>query len=480
MKHYSQSSLGNTQHAEHLEVYSPFDLSLIGTVDLSDSSAVERALTTADSLYKDRRVHIPTHRRLEILDRVAHIMSEQFDSLALEAAREGGKPLIDSRVEVLRAIDGIKLCIETIRTQAGKVVPMGTNLASAGKIAFTRHEPIGVVVAISAFNHPLNLIVHQVAPAIAAGCPVIVKPAKSTPISCFRFVEILREAGLPKGWCQIIIPVDNELSTHLATDPRVSFLSFIGSSSIGWMLRSRLAPGTRCALEHGGVAPVIIAEDADIEVAIPKIVKGGLYHAGQVCVSVQRVFIHESIARKVAVKIATEASQLRVGDPTKTETDIGPLITPAEVTRVHEWVCEAVESGAELLTGGKPYTDTCYQSTILFDPPEDAAVSQKEIFGPVICIYSYSEIDEAIDRANQLPFSFQAAVFTQSIDTALHVYNQINGSAVLVNEHTAFRVDWMPFAGQKSSGIGTGGIPYTIEDMQHEKMMVMHSDKLQG
>lgn len=478
MKHYNQMAPGGTPYKDRLEIHSPYDLSLIATADLADAATVETALVTADRLYQDRSTHLSTHARLQTLETTAQIMSEQFESLAYEAAREGGKPLLDSQVEVTRAIDGIKLCIETIRTNGGKEIPMGINQASAGKIAFTRHEPIGVVVAISAFNHPLNLIVHQVAPAIATGCPVIVKPAKKTPISCFRFVQILQEAGLPDGWCQAIIPHDHALNTRLSTDPRVSFLSFIGSGKTGWMLRSKLAPGTRCALEHGGVAPVIVAEDADISAAIPKLVKGGLYHAGQVCVSVQKIFVQESIVQEMADKIATAAQKLCVGNPTDKKTEVGPLIDPSEVTRVHDWVCEAVENGAELLTGGKPISPTCYECTILLNPPEQVNISRLEIFGPVICIYSYSNIEEAIGRANQLPFSFQAAVFTQSIDTAMQAYDQINASAVMVNEHTAFRVDWMPFAGQKESGMGTGGIPYTIEDMQQEKMLIIHSEAL--
>ena len=478
MTHYPLMVPGARPSGQQLEIIAPYDLSPIATADLADEATVERALATADELYRNRDGYLPLHQRLTILEKTATLMSEQFDSLAVEAAREGGKPLVDSKVEVTRAIDGVKLCIETMRTGGGDVIPMGQNPASANKIAFTRHEPIGVVVAVSAFNHPLNLIVHQVAPAIATGCPVIVKPAKNTPISCFRFVQLLREAGLPEQWCQAMTIGSNALSTQLVTDPRVAFFSFIGSAKVGWMLRSQLAPGTRCALEHGGVAPVIIAQDADIDSALPKLVKGGLYHAGQVCVSVQRVYVHESLARTVAEQMAAAAQNLSIGDPTQPNTDIGPLIDPAEVERIDSWVQEAVDNGAELLCGGSPLSNTCYASTILLNPPESALVSRKEVFGPVICVYSYTDMDEAIDRANGLEFSFQAAVFTRSIDTALRAYNRLNGSAIMVNEHTAFRVDWMPFAGLKQSGMGTGGIPHTIHDMQVEKMMVMHSAEL--
>lgn len=456
-------------------ITAPYDQSPIATADLASSEIVDQALSTAHALFRDRSRWLAVHERLAILERTAEIMNERVEDLTFEAAREGGKPYIDSKVEVIRAIDGIKLCIETIRTEGGEVIPMGINPASHGKLAFTQHEPIGVVVAVSAFNHPLNLIVHQVAPAVATGCPVIVKPAEDTPISCYKFVEILREAGLPDEWCQMVVVGDVNISSQLVTDPRVGFFSFIGSARVGWMLRSKLAPGTRCALEHGGAAPVIFAKDADIEKALPKLVKGGFYHAGQVCVSVQRVYAHESIAKQLAEKIAEASKTLTVGDPTKEDTDIGPLIRPNEVTRVNEWVQEAVTDGAELLCGGEPISETCYPCTVLYNPSESTSVSQKEIFGPVICVYSFTDIDEAIARANQLPFSFQAAVFTKEIDTAMHAYKNLDASAVMVNDHTAFRVDWMPFAGLRESGLGVGGIPHTIKDMQINKMIVLNS-----
>ncbi len=461
-----------------LDVFAPFDRSLIATADTADAAAIETALSTADSLYRNKQAWLSVPERIEILERAAEIMQQRFDELAIEAAREGGKPLNDSKVEVARAIDGMKLCIESLRTETGDVIPMGINAASMGRIAFTRAEPIGVVVAVSAFNHPLNLIVHQVAPAIATGCPVIVKPSGETPLSCFRFVEIMREAGLPEEWCQAATIKDRNVSTSLVTDSRVGFFSFIGSAQVGWMLHSKLAPGARAALEHGGVAPVIVEQDADLEDCIPLLAKGGFYHAGQVCVSVQRIYAHESIAETVAERIVTEAGKMSVGDPTLAETDIGPLINPGEVERIHEWVTEAVEAGAKLLCGGKKLSDTCYAPTVLVNPPDDVLVSTGEVFGPVVCVYSYSDTEEAIARANALPVSFQAAVFTKNIDKALEAYAGLNASAVMVNDHTAFRVDWMPFAGLKTSGLGIGGIPHTMHDMQIQKMMVIRSPQI--
>ena len=273
--------------------------------------------------------------RVEILGRAAEIMSDRAEELATSAAREGGKPLLDSRVEVARAIDGVQNCIEVLRIEQGEVIPMNVNAASAGRVAFTRREPIGLVLAFSAFNHPLNLIVHQVAPAVASGCPVLVKPAPRTPLACRDFVDILYEAGLPSEWCQMVNAQNNDVAGQMVADPRVAFFSFIGSAKVGWMLRSMLAPGARCALEHGGAAPAIVTADADLDNALPLIAKGGFYHAGQVCVSVQRVFVDASIVEGAVATLAKHAKAMAVGDPTDAKTEVGPLITEGEVERVH-------------------------------------------------------------------------------------------------------------------------------------------------
>jgi len=456
-------------------VIAPYDGAVIATVETAAAQHAEDALATAYGLYRDRAAWLPLHQRVAILERTATLMSQHQEVLALESAREGGKPLLDSRVEIARAIDGVRLCIEHIRSHAGDVIPMGTTAASAGRVAFTRKEPIGVVVAVSAFNHPLNLIVHQVFAGIAAGCPVIVKPASTTPLSCLRLVAILRAAGLPNGWCQVAVTQGRAVAEQLVTDHRVGFFSFIGSGEVGWSLRSKLAPGTRCALEHGGVAPVIIAPDADQELSVNAVLKGGFYHAGQVCVSVQRVYVPRARARSWAQALADRAKKLKIGDPTDAATEIGPLIQPAETTRIHAWVMDAVAGGAERLCGGEPLSPSTYPCTVLLDPPLDADVSRKEIFGPVVCVYGYDDIDQAFAQANDLPFSFQAAIFTRDLDTALRGFKQLDASAVMVNDHTAFRVDGMPFAGLRHSGLGVGGIPHTIDDMQIDKMMVIKS-----
>lgn len=470
------ANIENTDR-ETITVTAPFDGSEIEMLDAANPNDVEKALSTAFNLFTNKSKWLSASQRIDILSKTASLMREQFDELVIIAAGEGGKPLIDSRVEVERAIDGVLNCIECIRTDHGTEIPMGINPSSEKHMAFTRSEPIGVVVAISAFNHPLNLIIHQVGPAIATGCPVIIKPAEDTPLSCYRFISILREAGLPEEWCQALVVSDLDVATQLVTDSRVGFFSFIGSANVGWMLRSKLAPGARCALEHGGVAPVIIEADADLVEALPAIAKGGFYHAGQVCVSVQRVYCHKSIVKVVSSNLAKMANKLIVGDPINAETEVGPLIRPLEVQRISKWVNDAIKEGAKLLAGGK-VKGSCYQPTVLLNPSESSMVSSKEIFGPVICIYTYDNMDDAIKKANALPFAFQASIFTKNIDNALHAYKQLNASAVMVNNHTAFRVDWMPFSGLRQSGLGVGGIPHTYHDMQIKKMMVLKSNKI--
>ena len=476
--HYKHMIAGNIKASGKLDVTAPFDGALIATVDQLDKSAIDHALNTASTLYNDRSKWLSAEKRIDVLSKLSVLMEENAERLILLSAREGGKPLNDTKAEMARAIDGIKNCVECIRNNHGEEIPMGLNAASMNRLAVTSHEPIGVVVAVSAFNHPINLIVHQVGPAVASGCPVIVKPADDTPLSCYELVKLFHQAGLPEEWAQVVSPADHGVAEALVTDPRVGFFSFIGSANVGWMLRSKLAPGTRCALEHGGVAPVIVAADADMDSMVPMLAKGGFYHAGQVCVSVQRVFADKSIARQLAEKIAVQGNSMSVGDPTLADTDIGPIIRHSETQRIHEWVEQAVAAGAEKISGSGKISDSCYSPTVLFNPPDDALVSCKEVFGPVICVYEYGDIDDAIARANSLDVAFQAAVYTSNLHTAMHAYKQLNASAVMVNDFTAFRVDWMPFAGLRHSGMGVGGIPHTFKDMQIEKMMVIKSDRL--
>jgi len=461
-----------------LQVFSPYDRSLIRELPLATAAQAGELLARAWALFSDRSKWLPAAQRIEILEKTAAIMRSRVEELTRLAILEGGKPFADSRAEVLRAVNGVEIAIDCIRNARGEQIPMSQNKASENRVAFSLREPIGVVLSISAFNHPLNLVIHQTVTAIAAGCPVIIKPASTTPLSCLGFTAILKEAGLPEGWCEAIV-CSNEVAETMACDRRVHYLSFIGSAKVGWYLRSKLAPGTRCALEHGGAAPVIVEKDAALDTLIPSLLKGGFYHAGQVCVSVQRVFVHADIIDTVARQLAAGAEKLVVGDPLNENTEVGPLILPKEVDRVQEWVREAVEKGATLLCGGRKISETCFAPTVLLDPPADCRLSTLEVFGPVVCLYPFRDRKEAIGRANGLDLHFQAAVFTKDIDVAMECVSLLDANAVMVNEHTAFRVDWMPFGGRDASGLGMGGIPYTIHEMTREKLIVIKSPGVQ-
>jgi acyl-CoA reductase-like NAD-dependent aldehyde dehydrogenase len=456
-----------------MRVTQPYDGELIAEIPVHTAAEVETKLEDAVRIFSRRANWLPAYQRIEILRRLARLVDRDRDHLALLIAREGGKPLADAKVEVTRAINGIDGAASHVEHLAGTEIPMGLTPASANRWAFTTKEPIGTVIAISAFNHPLNLIVHQVVPAVATGCPVLVKPAPVTPLTCLHLVNLLHEAGLPDPWCQVVILDDNALAQKLATDPRVAFFSFIGSAKVGWYLRSQLSPGTRFSLEHGGAAPVIVDKSVDLETVIEPLVKGGYYHAGQVCVSVQRIFVHNDLKAEFNQRFSARVERLSLGDPRSIDTEVGPLIAPREVERVAQWVGDAIAQGATLTVGGRTVGERLYQPTVLAEPNPTSLVSTNEVFGPVTCVYGFTELSEAINRANSLPFAFQASIFSRDIDAALHAARHLAAAAVMVNDHSAFRTDWMPFAGLKQSGFGTGGIPYTMNDMLQDKMIVL-------
>ncbi|MCH9645668.1 MAG: aldehyde dehydrogenase family protein [Proteobacteria bacterium] len=442
----------------------------LAQLDMHDDAQVDAMLGNAKSLHDAGS--LPKHERIDVLKKLAILIADEHEMFAQLIANEGGKPIRDARVEVTRAVGGIDIAIREMQGIKGKEIPMDLSAAGAGRKAFTVMEPIGVVVAVSAFNHPLNLAIHQVIPAIATGCPVIIKPAAVTPLSTLRLAELIAEAGLPEGWVQVAL-TDRENSEKLVTDSRVAFFSFIGSAKVGWYLKSQLAPGTRCALEHGGVAPLIFDSCHDEEAFVNGVVKAGMYHSGQVCVSVQRVYVPEAKVQELAQKIADVASKQKVGDAINEDSDLGPLILPKETDRIEAWVNEAIDEGAQLITGGKRINDVSYEPTVLLNPAKNSKVSTQEIFGPVVCIYAYDDIDSAIKQTNSLDVSFQASVFSTDVSKAMSVAEKLEASAVMINDYTTFRVDWMPFAGRKHSGYGIGGIGYTMRDMLEHKMVVI-------
>lgn len=458
---------------KELKVTSPYSQQLLDTLPLMTCQEVLHIIKQAKACVLNKSAQLLAVQRKEILLNLADRVKAQSERFAHLIAQEGGKPLMDAQVEVSRAIEGILWAAHHIGDIKGTEIPMGLTQASLHRKAFTFREPIGVVLAISAFNHPLNLIVHQVIPAIAVGCPVVVKPASATPLSCIKLVECLYQSGLDPKWCQVIV-CPPEVAQEAVCSPDIDFLSFIGSAKVGWALKKQLAPGVRCAMEHGGVAPVIVDKGVDLESIIPVLSKGAFYHAGQVCVSVQRVFCVGDFAPKLAQLLAQQAHTLKVGDPDLPDTQVGPLIFEKEVQRVDQWVQEAIQGGAQCLCGGTPLPNQCYAPTVLLDPSFQAKVSQQEVFGPVVCVYSCQTLQQAIAHANALDYAFQGAVFSHHMPFIMDVVEQLDATAVMVNDHSAFRVDWMPFGGRRHSGFGLGGIGYSMHDFTQEKMMVLN------
>jgi acyl-CoA reductase-like NAD-dependent aldehyde dehydrogenase len=456
-----------------VEVKSPYSGEVLATVEFATAAVIERALANAEEAKRTIMPNLPGYKRAEILLKTATLMEREFETLAMGIAQEGGKPYTDAKIEVSRAINTVTLAAHEATSLDGEQLQMDRSAGHENRMAFVTREPIGVVAAISAFNHPVNLIAHQVAPAIAAGCPVVVKPASSTPLSCIRMGRLFLEAGLPPKALSVV-PCRGAEALSLAADRRVGFLTFIGSAAVGWKLRSKLHPGIRLSLEHGGTGTSIVAKDADLDLVVEKSLKGGYYHAGQVCVSVQNMLLHRSLYDKFIEKFTPLVEKLKVGDPTDPATEVGPIIDTSELNRIATTVEDALAHGAKLITGGERMDHQCYRPTLLGGMHRGIMGFDEEFFGPVVNLCAFDDINEAVNIANDSKFGFQASVYSANIDTAFRVARRLNATAVMINDHTAYRVDWMPFGGRDFSGIGIGGVKYAVHEMTRPKLYVMN------
>lgn len=453
-----------------LDVVQPGTGRVIERLPLESREQASVRLQTALQAHQQRAAQ-PLHERLHILGKTAALLETQRDSLAVLIATEGGKPLNDARVEVTRALDGFQIAMRDLQHLHGHAVPMGLTAASEGRATMSWRDPIGVELAISAFNHPLNLAVHQIIPAVAVGTPVLFKPSPKTPLSGLHLLQCLHACGLNPDMAQPLL-IDDTTLLELVSDRRIAHVSFIGASGVGWEIRRRIANGTRICLEHGGIAPCIIDDDVQLERMIPSLARGAFYHAGQVCVSTQRIYVPGGRASEVAQALAAAAEALVVGQATELSTEVGPLIRPESVQRVRAVVREAISQGARCLTGGEPLSEWFYPPTVLLNPPDSASVSRDEVFGPVVCVYDADDLDAAIHRANQTRYAFQASIFTNRVNNALKASRQLEASTVLINDHTAFRTDWMPFAGRGESGLGDGGIGYSMHALTQSRTVI--------
>lgn len=455
------------------EIHSPNDLSLITKVQEATESDITELLKETKSIQK-MIARLKPYERSGILRKVASGIREQEEFLAKLIALEGGKPLKDARVEVQRAAITLDLCAEESLRLNGDMVPMERTPSGKDHLAFTLRDPIGAVLAISAFNHPLNLIAHQVGCAIASGCSVVLKPAPATPVSAHFLEELFMKAGLPQKGIRVVHAQIPQVQ-KLVSSSEFDFVSFIGSAKVGWELRKLLAPGTRLALEHGGQAPAIVREDADLEWATTALIKGAFYHAGQVCISTQGIFVHESVYEKFLHLFKEKASKLVTGPATDEKTDVGPLIRPQEVERLQKWIQEALQEGATLVMGNtvsgnaKQYLSP----TILTKVPRTSSIMKDEAFGPVVCVNSYSDEEELLNFINTNDFIFEAALFTKDISRAMRIATEISTMTFVINNHTAFRVDQMPFGGHKKSGLGMGGVRYAMEELTRLKQVII-------
>ena len=470
MQHVSLAIPGCKKSTERFLVKSPYSGASIASVERS--TAAQHKVVLANAMQCSKEGAPPAHARAELLYALSKKVAAHKKTLATLVAKEGGKPLTDARIEIDRAVNTIKMCGDAALTLNGKRISMDRSPGTEGHTAFTVCEPVGPVLAISAFNHPFNLTAHLVAPAIAAGCPVVLKPASFTPLSSLFFRKLALSCGVSPKALQVVTPKGAD------TEPLVSssvfrHVSFIGSSKVGLDIKKKVAAGVGVTLEHGGTAHAIVDESAELSKVIPAITRGAFYHAGQVCVSTQNVLVHQNIYASFLARFIKATRLLKVGDPTRATTDVGPLITPQEADRVDSLVKEAVAAGATVALGGKLLPKNCYAPTILTGVTSSMKVVHEEVFGPVVTVRPFRTLSKATSKAHNPRFCFQAAVFTSNINTAFSMAKNISARTVIVNDATTFRVDWMPFGGSYESGEGLGGTEESVKALTHEKLIVI-------
>lgn len=451
-------------------VVDPFTGKLVAQVTQATESDVEEAIASTCSAAATMG-KLPAHGRYNILQQVAALLYRRRDEFAQAVTTEAGKPITDAKREVGRAIQTFTVAAEEARRIPGEVIPLDWTPGFDTHLGVLRRFPIGPILGITPFNFPLNLVAHKVAPALASGNPILIKPAPQTPLTALLLGEVIMEAGLPPGGLNVV-PCDNILAERMVVDPRFKLLSFTGSASVGWMLKAKCGK-KKVTLELGGNAGVVIESDADLELAAQRCAAGGFGYAGQTCISVQRIFVHHSIADAFTTKLLMHVARLKLGDPADETTSIGPLIDQAAAQRVESWIDEAIEDGARVLLGGKR-KGSLIEATVLSNIKPDMKVSCQEVFGPVVTITPYRQLSEAVALLNQSDYGLQAGVFTQDINKIFYAFRHLEVGAVLANEIPTFRADHMPYGGVKDSGLGREGIRAAIEDMTEPRMLILN------
>jgi acyl-CoA reductase-like NAD-dependent aldehyde dehydrogenase len=453
---------------EWQEVRSPYSGEVVGRVAKAGADETRRAVDAAAAAMEEP---LPAHKRAEILVRVAGALGRRHDEVARLISDEAGKPMKAARVEASRAMSTYTFSAVEARKLAGAMVPMDASQAGEGKLAFTLRRPLGVVGAISPFNFPLNLVAHKIAPSLAAGCAVVLKPAGQTPLSALLLAELEDEAGLPPGWLNVVVGPSSEIGDVLVEDERVKVITFTGSSGVGWKLAER-SPRKRVNLELGNSTPLIVEADADLDAAVAATAQHGFSFAGQSCISIQRVYVQDGVYDDFVSALLPKVEGLTLGDPADEETDVGPVIDEDARDRILEWVDEARSGGAEILTGGDLDGDLV-RPTVIANADAELKVSCQEVFGPVVTVNRYGTIDEAIELANGTEFGLQAGIFTGSIRTAMRAAQELEFGGVTVNEAPTFRADQMPYGGVKESGNTKEGPAYAVRELTDERVVVI-------
>lgn len=452
-------------------IYSPYDGRVVGEVPVTTLAEAEAAIAAAQAAFAQTR-SLPSHARHEILTRIADSLAAERETLAQTICAESAKPIKDARGEVDRARLTFSLAADEARRLGGDVLPLDLSAAANGKLGVVRRFPLGPVAAVTPFNFPLNLVAHKVAPAIAVGAPIVLKPAEKTPLTALALQKLVLEAGWPEAAFAVLTPeTPQELGTLLATDPRLPVFSFTGSDTVGWSLKA-LANKKHVTLELGGNAAVIVAEDADLDHAAARCVFGGFAYSGQVCISVQRVFVHESVYAAFCEKLCAGATLLSLGDPADETTNLGPMITESAALRVESWVSQALVAGAHALVQGTR-SGAFLSPTILTKVPEGQPVVCEEVFGPVVVVEPYATDDEAFARVNDSRYGLQVGVFTRDLKRVFRAYEALQVGGVIIDDIPTFRSDAMPYGGEKDSGMGREGVRYAIEELTSPRVLVL-------
>lgn len=459
--------LGNGR--KDMEVFNPYNHEVIGKISCATKEDVEQAIANSHNVFKETMRTMPAHERSEILRKTADLLEDKFEDFAKILSLEAGKPIRESRGEVTRAVQVLRFSAEGAKNIYGEQIPLDSAIGGENQIGFTKRVPLGVVAAITPFNFPLNLALHKIAPAIAAGNTIVLKPAEKTPFSPALLYQLFVEAGLPKGALNLLMGPGTELVESLVTHPFVKKVTFTGSNAVGWKI-NEMAKRKKVTLELGSNAPNIIFEDSDLDLAVNAIVTGGYTYAGQACVSAQRIYVQKPVYEQFLDKLVSRLTTLKMGDPLDESTELGPMITEDAAKKAEAWINEAVEQGATILTGGTR-NGTMIEPTVITNVNKDMKVVCAEVFAPVVSVMPFTDEEEVIAYANQTEFGLHAGVFTKDINRAMRLADRIETGGVWINEVSVRRYDHIPYGGIKNSGIGKEGIKYAIEEMTDIKFI---------